>query len=175
MGTLIFMNTHNTKEVNRIYASEASRELSWKENIYHIRQNRLEEKLEEKNIRGKDEIQLVLDRVYKEAENRKFSGLLSRGAFIGMAIPLWSGFLQAWFRIATTSQLLAVLFLRAMSITASICLLSAVFGSVVKEMLNLESARIKGVAEMIDEILLKELLQEQRDSSLNVVNSQHRE
>ncbi|QHE60394.1 hypothetical protein FHE72_04565 [Rossellomorea vietnamensis] len=111
-----------------------------------------------KKLDSENQLKKLIDVLNKEAERRKFSGIFVRGLGVGLFIPLWNYFIRWLFgnEIANVNMAL-VLFLSVCLLIIVIIYIASMLKMIVMDLFDRDSTRIKDLANMLEDISIKEL------------------
>jgi len=110
--------------------------------------------LNEHNIDEVKKFDVVIDRLYKEADNRKFSGYFISGLGVAMFISSWNQFQSRLFAIAGEMEEIATLFSYFLFMGMAIVFLTGVVKVTLNDILERDARKIKDLATMAEDVRL---------------------
>lgn len=152
---LELINEHNKIIIKRIHNVQIKEDFWGGKSFHKLRLKKLKENLIEMNLYSPEQLKLLTDRTYKEAENRKFTGFFIPGLTLAMFLSLWNNAISWWFKNAQNVSQAITIIGSTVIIIVYILLITKLIKKITFDIFNRDSHRLKGLAEMLEDILLE--------------------
>lgn len=149
------INEHNKIIIKRVHDIQIKEDLWGGKSFHKLRLKKLRENLVEKNIYSSEQLNLLTDRTYREAENRKFTGFFIPGLALAMFLPVWNNAISWWFKNSQSASQVINIIGTLVIIIGYILIITKIIKNITFDIFNRDSNRLKRLAEMLEDILLE--------------------
>jgi hypothetical protein len=155
----VILNQHNKKIVEKEHKIPKKEQgVMWGGLYLHKRRYEKLELFILRKLDSKQQLEKLINVLNKESDSRKFSGLFIRGLGLGLFFPLWNFFVKWLFDNGIDNLNMAIaLFVVFVVLIFVIILITSMVKLIVLDFFDRESTRINDLANMLEDISLKDL------------------